>query len=169
MRTIVPSFVMAITLVAASGCSPVVHRPVVSTAPGDPIAGKFLANVDENGVALEGGHDPVAFFTDGKPVKGDPRFQTAYKGAVYYFASAEHKAIFDRNPGKYEPQFGGFCGYAASINKVSPIEVKYFEILDGRLVLQHNQTAWDLWHQDVAGNLKKADQNFPGLVDQYGL
>ena len=58
-----------------------------------------------------------------------------------------------------QPQFGGY--YAASINKVSPIEVEWFEILDGRLVLQHNEKAWKLWHEDVAGNLVKADANWP--------
>jgi len=68
----------------------------------------------------------------------------------------------------YEPQFGGYCGYAASINKVSPIDVNYFEIIDGRLVLQHNKKAWDLWHKDVPANLKKADSNWPQLVEQKG-
>jgi YHS domain-containing protein len=152
-----------------SGCAVVAHRPVVSSTAGEPVRGKFLVNVDENGVALQSGHDPVAFFAEHKPVKGDPRYQTAYQGAIYYFASADNKATFEKNPAKYEPQFGGFCGYAASINKISPISVEQFEILDGRLVLQHNKKAWDLWHQDVPGNLKKADQNWPGLVDRNGL
>lgn len=145
------------------------RRPVISANPGPPVAGKFLVNIDNRGVALQGGYDPVAFFTEHKPVKGDPRFQTAYKGAIYYFASSEHKALFEREPAKYEPQFGGYCGYAASVNKVSPISVDQFEILDGRLVLQHNKKAWDLWHQDVPGNLKKADLNWPGLVERNGL
>jgi len=154
---------------ALAGCDSPAHRPVVNSMAGEPVLGKFLVNVDENGVALEGGHDPVAFFTEKKPVKGDPKYQSAYKGAIYRFVSAENKAVFERDPAKYEPQFGGYCGYAASINKVSPISVQFFEIIDGRLVLQHNQKAWDLWHQDVAGNLKKADQNWPGIVEQKGV
>jgi YHS domain-containing protein len=157
------------TLGLLGGCAAVAHRPVVSAAAGEPVVGKFLVNVDENGVALQGGHDPVAFFTRRKPVKGDAKHQSAYKGAIYYFASAENQAVFEKDPAKYEPQFGGYCGYAASINKVSPISVEQFEILDGRLVLQHNKKAWDLWHQDVPGNLKKADQNWPGLVERNGL
>ena len=48
-------------------------------------------------------------------------------------------------------------------------DVSFFEIIDGRLVLQHNKKAWDLWRQDVPGNLKKADGNWPGLVEQNGL
>jgi YHS domain-containing protein len=159
----------ALGLAAVSGCSSGPSRgPVLSAGAGAPVTTKFLVNVDKDGVALQGGHDPVAFFTDGKPVKGDPRFATAYKGAIYHFASAEHKAMFERDPAKYEPQFGGYCGYAASINKVSPIDVTYFEILDGRLVLQHNAKAWKLWHEDVPGNLEKADGNWPGLVASNG-
>jgi YHS domain-containing protein len=142
--------------------------PVAGNGAGDPVQTKFLVNVDETGLALQG-YDPVAYFTDRKPVRGDARYQSVYRGAVYQFANAEHKAMFDREPHKYEPQFGGFCGYAASIKKVSPIGVEYWEILDGRLVLQHNQKAWDLWHKDVPGNLKKADANWPNLVEQRGM
>lgn len=160
---------IALSALMVVGCTPVAHRPILSSSAGAPVEGKFLVNVDERGVALQGGHDPVAFFTDRKPVKGSAAFQSAYKGAIYYFASAEHKAAFEREPARYEPQFGGFCGYAASINRVSPIDVHFFEILDGRLVLQHNRKAWDLWHKDVPANLKRADANWPNLVIQNGV
>lgn len=144
------------------------RSPVPSLTPGTPGSNKFLVNVDANGVALVG-HDPVAFFTDKKPVPGKPEFRTVFKGAIYQFATAEHKAMFDSDPAKYEPQFGGFCGYAASIKRVSPVSVELFEILDGRLVLQHNKKAWDLWHKDVPGNLKKADANWPSLIEKRGI
>lgn len=144
------------------------RSPVPSLTPGDPARMKFLVNVDANGVALMG-HDPVAFFVEKKPVMGKPELRTVYKGAIYQFASPENKARFDKEPAKFEPQFGGFCGYAASINKVSPISIAFFEILDGRLVLQHNQKAWDLWHKDVPGNLQKADANWPRIVERRGI
>jgi len=124
-----------------------------------------VINVDQNGLALQG-YDPVAYFTDHKPVKGNPQFTVTYNGATYQFASAAHKQMFEREPAKFAPQFGGFCGYAASINKLAPIEVEYFQVLHGRLVLQHNEKAWKLWHQDVEGNLKKADANWPTLSQQ---
>lgn len=157
-----------VALVAAIGCSEVAHRPVPSTAAGAPMQGKFLVNVDEHGVALQG-YDPVAFFEENHPVKGDPSHASAYRGAIYWFASAASQAKFEGEPAKYEPQFGGFCGYAASIDTISPIDVDYFQILDGRLVLQHNAKAWGLWNQDVAGNLRKADVNWPGLVEDNGI
>ena len=124
-----------------------------------------IVNIDKNGFALQG-YDPVAYFTDGKPVKGSPQFTASYKGATYQFASAEHKQLFEKSPAKYEPQFGGFCGYAASIDKLAPVEVEYFQVLHDRLILQHNKKAWELWHKDVEDNLKKADANWPTLSQQ---
>lgn len=151
-----------------AGCAEVAHRPVPSTVAGAPMQGKFLVNVDASGVALQG-YDPVGFFHDEHPVKGDPSHQSAYRGAIYWFGSAENQAEFERDPARYEPQFGGFCGYAASIDTISPIDVEYFQILDGRLVLQHNAKAWRLWNEDVATNLRKADANWPGLVAENGI
>jgi len=124
-----------------------------------------VVNIDKNGLALQG-YDPVGYFTDGKSVKGSPEFTASYKGATYQFASAAHRDVFKGSPAKYEPQFGGFCGYAASINKLAPIDVEYFQVLHDRLILQHNEKAWKLWHQDVEGNLKKADANWPKLSQQ---
>ncbi|MGH9886305.1 MAG: YHS domain-containing (seleno)protein, partial [bacterium] len=128
---------------------------------------KILVSRDKDGIALQG-YDPVAYFTDGKPVKGDPSHSSLRLGAIYRFASAEHKQLFDAAPEKYEPQFGGYCGYAASIDRLSPISPEYFQVLDGRLVLQHNQKALDLWNADLKANLVKADANWPGLVEQNG-
>src|SRR6266508_4249662 len=122
-------------------------------------------NVDEHGLALQG-YDPVGYFTDNKRLNADQRFTATYMGGTYQFASAAHKKTFESSPAKYAPQFGGFCGYAASINKLASIEVEYFQVLHGRLVLQHNEKAWKLWHEDVEGNLKKADANWPKLSQQ---
>jgi YHS domain-containing protein len=124
-------------------------------------------NVDRNGLALQG-YDTVAYFTDGKPVMGDANITATFDGATYRFASAEHKASFEREPAKYVPQFGGFCAYAVSINKTASIDPNFWEIVDGRLILQHNRKAWDLWHKDPTANLQKADANWPGLVQKNG-
>lgn len=129
--------------------------------------GKVLVNRDKDGLALQG-YDPVGYFTESKPVKGNPKHRVKYHGAIYQFASAQNKEMFERTPATYEPQFGGYCGYAASINKISPISPEYWQILDGRLVLQHNQRAWDAWIKDVPGNLRKANANWPALVQRNG-
>jgi YHS domain-containing protein len=167
-RILIVVGVAALALIA--GCETTCPTPDIAGG-GDAAATasqqKILVNRDKDGLALQG-YDPVAYFTDNKPLKGDAKYRTTHGGATYQFASAEHKTMFDADPARYEPAFGGYCGYAASINKVSPISVEYFQVLDGRLVLQHNQRAWDAWNKDVPGNLKKADANWPGLVAKNG-
>src|SRR4051812_18817855 len=82
---------------------------------------KTLLNLDKPGVAIQG-YDPVAFFTDNRPVKGDPKFVSTQNGATYRFASPEHKALFDANPAKYEPTFGGYCAFGVSHNKLVDVD-----------------------------------------------
>src|SRR6516162_4472825 len=71
---------------------------------------KTLVNADANGVSLHG-YDPVAYFTDGKAVKGDPQYHSKYDGATYYFRSGDDKAAFDKEP-QYAPQYGGYWAMA---------------------------------------------------------
>lgn len=128
---------------------------------------KQLNNPDRDGVSIQG-YDPVAFFTDHMPVKGNQQFQSSYNGAKYYFASAEHKAAFDKEPAKYEPQFGGYCAYGASQGHPAPIKIEAWQIVNGRLLMQYDLDIKDKFNRDQQGNLMKADQNWPGLIDKYG-
>lgn len=128
---------------------------------------KTLVLKNKDGAAILG-YDAVAYFTDHKPVKGNRKFQSEYETAKFYFASAEHKALFDANPARYAPAYGGYCGYAASIDRLSPINPEWFQIIDGRLILQHNKKATDKFNADQKGNIMKADQNWPGLVVRNG-
>lgn len=130
--------------------------------------GKSLVLKNKQGLALEG-YDPVAYFTDNKPTKGSAKFSSEYDGASYRFASAEHKTLFDTNPAKYAPAYGGFCGYAASIDRLSPVSPEWFQIEDGKLILQHNKQAFDLFNKELKGNVVKADANWPGLVARNGV
>lgn len=128
---------------------------------------KDLLNLDGSGVAIQG-YDPVAFFTDNRPVKGNPEFQSEYRNAKYYFVSAEHKATFDKEPAKYEPQFGGYCAYGASRGHKAPVKIEAWQIVNGRLLMQYDLGVKDDFNKDQQNNLKKADQNWPGLVEKYG-
>jgi YHS domain-containing protein len=136
-----------------------------STRASDPGA-RYFVNTDASGVALQGGHDPVAFFTEQKPVQGNKRWQARHEGATYWFTSEENLRTFEANPARYAPSYGGYCGYAASIGRVSPIDVDHFQVLDGRLVLQHNQRGFDLWNKDVPASLRQADSNWPGIAER---
>ena len=130
--------------------------------------GKSLVLKTKDGLAIQG-YDPVAYFTDNKPMKGNAKFSSEYDGAKYLFASAEHKAQFDMNPAKYAPAYGGYCGYAASIDRLSPVSPEWFQIEDGKLILQHNKKAFDLFNKELKGNVVKAEANWPGLVARNGV
>ena len=54
-------------------------------------------NIDSSGLALQG-YDPVAYFTEAKPVAGSSDFTFEHEGATYRFASAEHRDLFSANP-----------------------------------------------------------------------
>jgi YHS domain-containing protein len=128
---------------------------------------KTLINVDRSGLAVQG-YDVVAYFTEGKPVKGNPQFTSTHGGGTYHFASAEHKAAFDKEPAKYAPQFGGFCAWAVSKNSTASIEPDAFQVVGGRLLLQYDKGIRDKFNKDTAGNLAKADANWPGIVAKKG-
>ncbi|MGQ0738860.1 MAG: YHS domain-containing (seleno)protein [Bacteroidota bacterium] len=132
-----------------------------------PQAGKAFNNVDKSGVILDG-YDPVAFFTDNKPVKGNEEFQYTYDEAIYHFASQEHLDLFKKSPEKYKPQFGAWCAYAVSLGRVAPIDVNTFSIVNGRLFIQHNQRAVNGWNKNVPGNIVLADKYWPDVSGKKG-
>ena len=130
-------------------------------------ATKTLINVDDSDVAIQG-YDPVAFFTDHKPVKGDQKFLVKHDGAIYLFASKEHKDLFKADPTKYTPEFGGYCAYGVSCNKLVEIDVDAFQIVDGKLLLQYSKGVRDDFNEDTKDNLAKANANWTGLVAKKG-
>jgi YHS domain-containing protein len=141
---------------------------IASAGRGADVAAKSLVLKTKDGLAIQG-YDPVAYFTDHKAVKGNARISSEYDGAKYFFASAGHKALFDANPAKYAPAYGGYCGYAASVNRLSPVSPEWFQIEDGKLILQHNKKAFDLFNKELRSNVQKADANWPGLVAKNGV
>jgi YHS domain-containing protein len=72
------------------------------------------------GVAIKG-YDPVAYFTQGKAVKGKEKFELKWRGARWRFANADHRKDFRQQPEKYAPQYGGFCAWAMARGQVAPI------------------------------------------------
>jgi len=129
-------------------------------------AQKILVNTDD-GIALSG-YDPVAFFTEKKPVLGKPSIKSVNKGAVYLFSSPENKIKFDNAPESYLPQNGGFCTVSASMGKIAKIEIETWSIVGNKLYLQKNQSAKRMWDKDPPNYIKKSAEKWPGLVAKYG-
>ena len=117
----------------------------------------------KKGVVVEG-YDVTSYFT-GTPEKGLKEFSVTYDGAEFYFSSAENKTMFQSNPEKYVPQYGGYCAYAVGLKSQKiKIDPETFEIRDGKLYLFYN--AWgtntlNLWNEKGADELQQqADDNW---------
>jgi len=123
--------------------------------------------VDADGVLIQG-YDPVAFFAVRAPVKGRPEFESTYHGAKYRFRSDKSKVAFEADPAKYAPHFGGYCAYGVSRGALAPISIDAWQIVDGRLLMQKSKGIRDDFNEDTSGNLKKADANWPKLVEKKG-
>ena len=126
-----------------------------------------LVNTDRSGLALQG-YDPVSYFTDNAATEGSADITSTSGGATYRFASAEHKQMFDADPAKYTPQFGGYCAYAVSRGDTASIDPEAFQIVDGRLLLQYSKSILATFNKDTSGNLSKADANWPKLLAERG-
>jgi len=119
-------------------------------------------NVDSSGVALKG-YDPVAYFTEGKPVQGRPELTASHEGAAYRFANAANRDAFAAAPGKYAPQYGGHCAYGMASGYKAPIEPDAWTIVEGKLYLNYNQSVRSRWSADIPGFIRKADANWPSV------
>ncbi|WP_343716101.1 YHS domain-containing (seleno)protein [Inquilinus sp.] len=109
------------------------------------------------------GYDPVAYFREGKPHQGSPDFTVQHDGATWWFASAEDKALFQADPEKYMPAFGGFCAYGTSRGYLVKIEPEAWSIVDGKLYLNYDLGVRDTWAKDPKGYIAKANGNWPKL------
>jgi YHS domain-containing protein len=120
---------------------------------------KPKVNVDQNGVILKG-FDPVAYFTEHRPVKGEPKFSSTYRTATYHFASTADKAAFDKNPAKYAPQYGGFCAHSMMRGKLKDIDPNVFFVYKGKLYVCSNAKVGKIFYSNPDANIKKADENW---------
>lgn len=125
-------------------------------------AGAKEVNVDESGVALHG-FDPLAYFSEERPLKGKPEHTAQWNGATYEFASSANRDTFLRDPAKYAPQFGGYCAYGVALGKKFDGDPNVWKIVGGKLYLNVNAEASKLWHQDIPGNVRKAEANWPRI------
>lgn len=111
-----------------------------------------------------GGTDPVAYFTDAIPVKGNKAHTTEWMDAIWTFASAENRQAFENDPAGFAPQYGGYCAWAVSQNYTASTDPDAWRIVDGKLYLNYSKGVQRTWEGDIAGNIVKGDTNWPGLL-----
>ena len=116
----------------------------------------------EDGVAIQG-YDTVAYFTDGRPTRGKPEFEYVWGGSRWWFASAEHRDLFARNPEYYAPRFGGYCTGGLSLCYKMVADPKNWYIVDGQLHLHHSKEGRDKAVADPKPVIAKAEETWKRL------
>ena len=116
------------------------------------------------GLALRG-TDPVAYFTESRPVDGSSEHTLEYLGATWRFASAENKAAFEADPEKYTPAYGGYCAWAVAQGYTASTDPDAWSIVDGKLYLNYSEGVMKKWLADRDAFIEKGDANWPGLRD----
>jgi len=112
------------------------------------------------------GYDPVAYFTDGKPVRGSGYHTTVVDGVTYAFATAEHQKMFEANPQKYLPAYGGYCAYGVAVGKKFVADPEVWKIVEGKLYLNLDKGIQQKWQKDIPGFIKKGDSNWVTMKDK---
>ncbi len=119
-----------------------------------------------DGIAIRG-YDPVAYFTEGRPVQGRAVYQAKWNGALWRFASADNRRRFLEDPVAYAPQYGGFCAWAvAARGELYSTRPDAWRIVDGKLYLNFDQGIQRRWEKDIAGFIREADRRWPRIAGQ---
>lgn len=114
------------------------------------------------------GYDPVAYFTESKPVEGESQFSFEWNGAKWRFANAENRDRFKAAPEKYAPQYGGYCAWAVSQGYTAPTDPEAWKIVDGKLYLNYSKSVQEQWSANIPKYIADGDANWPKIEKGLG-
>jgi hypothetical protein len=119
-------------------------------------------NTNRSGVALKG-YDAVAYFEQGQPVKGSGQWTFDWMGARWQFSSAGNRNLFQANPEKYAPQYGGYCAWAVGHGYTADTDPEAWKIVDGKLYLNYNKSVQRMWEPEHRKWIESGNANWPKL------
>ena len=93
-----------------------------------------VAQAAEARVAMKG-YDPVAYFTEQRPVKGVAGISHEWDDTHYHFSTNRHREMFAADPERYAPRFSGNCTSAVAKGMTYEADPEAWMIVDGRLYL----------------------------------
>ncbi len=114
-----------------------------------------------------GGADTVAYYAlpaGAAPVQGSDQFTAEYKGATFRFSSAANRDAFKAEPGKYAPQYGGYCAWALARNKLAPGDPTAWYVTNGKLYLNVNKSIQKQWLANIDRDIANGDKNWPSVL-----
>jgi YHS domain-containing protein len=122
-------------------------------------------NVDSAKVAIHG-YDAVAYFTDSKPTKGNTEFEQLWEDARWQFSSATNLELFNANPERYAPQFGGYCAGGLAVGEYADGDPKLWAIVDDKLYFIAKEEYMTEWSKAPEGHIHFAEHNWKNYRDQ---
>ena len=148
-----PLIITALLLAALGGCA-----PLLTQSPGRGLSPvNAVADGDDKHLMLFG-HDVVSYFTEGTHKPGQAAIKSVYKDVTFRFARAEHKALFDKEPEKYIPQYGGYCANGIAYAIPWGGDADTWMVRDGKLYIFGGKGSKDAFMLDVPKNTALADK-----------
>ena len=144
--------VLAVALLGLAGCSSMIAQNPSSRL--KPV--NAVADGGDDRVILKGA-DVTAYFTQGRYVQGSPQYKSVYEDVTFRFASAQAKRLFDADPQKYLPQYGGYCANGMSYAIPWGGDADTFRVEGGKLYIFGGKASQEAFELDVPGNIKLAD------------
>ena len=140
---------LAVALLAATAAPALAGKPGVYT----------------DGGAAASGYDVVAYFTESRPVPGSAEFTAEHDGATWRFATAANRDAFLSDPGRYAPQYGGYCAWAVAQGYTASTTPEAWKIVDDKLYLNYSRGVQRKWEKDIPGFIESADGNWPKVLN----
>ncbi len=116
------------------------------------------AAADETVPVAVSGYDLVSYHNSGEPTVGNGHHLVTHNGVNYLFSSKANRRLFQKNPNRFLPAYGGYCAFGVSVGKKFYGDPNVWRIVDGKLYLNLDKKIQKRWEEDVAGNIEKADK-----------
>ena len=147
-RAMIAYVVVGLAMVVAVGFSTFTAKSEITTY-----------NVDADNVAIDG-YDTVAYFTEGKPVKGSGEFEHVWEDARWQFSSVSNRDLFAANPDRYAPQYGGYCALGIAAGEFAQVDPEAWAIIDGKLYLNKSKEFLAIWEEAPAAHIWVSEHNW---------
>ena len=111
-----------------------------------------------------GGYDVVAYQTENMAKPGNEAIMAEFEGVKYRFINEANRETFKTTPAKYIPAYGGYCAFAVANGATASTDPEAFTVVDGALYLNYSKGVQSKWQLDMAGNISKANSNWPKVL-----
>ena len=149
---------VAYTLMSSAALALAACAPLVVQSPSGKLSPVNAHAIDGNDRVMMKGTDVVTYFTQNKDVQGNPSIKSAFENVTFYFSTAENKALFDKEPMKYQPQYGGYCANGIVYGIPWGGDADSWRMIEGKLYIFGGKGSRDAFLLDLPKNRALADK-----------